>query len=89
MPAYCFDKFAFDTDSYELRVDDVLVALRPKTAVLMAVLIEQRQHLLGKQALFCQVWHSDHVRHQSLFQAISEIRKRSIHAAIARHAGIF
>jgi DNA-binding winged helix-turn-helix (wHTH) protein len=75
MATYRFDKFVFDTDSYQLRADDVLIALRPKTAVLMAVLIEQRQHLLGKQALFSQVWHSDHVQHQSLFQAISEIRK--------------
>jgi len=75
MTTYRFDKFVFDTVSYQLRADDVLIALRPKTAVLMAVLIEQRQHLLGKQALFSQVWHSDHVQHQSLFQAISEIRK--------------
>jgi DNA-binding winged helix-turn-helix (wHTH) protein len=75
MTTYRFDKFVFDTDSYELRADEVLVAMRPKTAVLMAVLIEQRQHLLGKPALFSQVWHSDHVQHQSLFQAISEIRK--------------
>lgn len=75
MTTYRFDKFVFDTESYKLRADEALIALRPKTAVLMAVLIEQRHHLLGKQALFSQVWHSEHVQHQSLFQAISEIRK--------------
>lgn len=75
MTTYRFDKFVFNTDSYELRADDVLIALRPKTAVLMAVLIDQRQHLLGKQALFSQVWRTDYVQDQSLFQAISEIRK--------------
>lgn len=75
MTTYCFDKFVFDTESYELRADGVLLALRPKTAVLMGVLIEQRQQLLGKQALFSQVWRSDYVQDQSLFQAISEIRK--------------
>lgn len=75
MTTYRFNKYEFNSESYELRADNVLLALRPKTAVLMAVLIEQRQHLLGKKALFSQVWHSDHVQHQSLFQAISEIRK--------------
>lgn len=75
MTIYRFDKFVFDTDRYELRASHKLIALRPKTAVLMAVLIEQRQQISGKQALFSQVWHSDHVQHQSLFQAISEVRK--------------
>ena len=75
MATYRFDKFVFDTESYELRVNGVLLAMRPKTAVLMAVLLTQRHQLLGKQTLFSEVWHSDHVQHQSLFQAISEIRK--------------
>ncbi len=75
MATYRFDKYIFDTENYELRADGVLLALRPKTAVLMGVLIEQRQQLLGKQVLFSQVWRSDYVQDQSLFQAVSEIRK--------------
>lgn len=75
MPKYRFDHFEFDTENLQLREHKTLIALRPKTAVLLAVLIEQRQHLLSKKALFSQVWHSDFVQDQSLFQAISEIRK--------------
>jgi len=75
MTIFRFEKFVFDTENLELRANGVLLAMRPKTAVLMSVLITQRQQLLSKQALFSQVWQSEHVQHQSLFQAISEIRK--------------
>lgn len=75
MTCYRFDRFTFDVDTHELRRNGVPLPVRPKTAVLMGVLLEQRGHLLSKSALFEQVWHTRHVHDQSLFQAISEIRK--------------
>ncbi len=75
MTIYRFDRFEFNSNSYELHSNGIRIALRPKTAVLITLLLENRRHLLSKQMLFEQVWHSGHVQDQSLFQAISEIRK--------------
>lgn len=75
MSHYQFGRFLFDPSRLALFAEGVHIAMRPKTAMLLKVLIEQRRHLLSKQALFEQVWCSAHVQDQSLFQAISEIRK--------------
>ncbi len=75
MTCYRFDQFEFDTDTHELLASSARIALRPKTAVLLGVLLEQRRQVISKQTLFTQVWHSTFVQDQSLFQAISEIRK--------------
>ncbi len=75
MTNYRFDKYVFDSNSIELLSDGVRIGLRPKTGVLIALLLEHRHRLLSKQQLISQVWHTEYVQDQSLFQAISEIRK--------------
>lgn len=75
MTHYRFAKFHFDTTTYTLTQGCEALDLRPKTAVLLSVLLENHQQILSKSELFEQVWQSSYVQDQSLFQAISEIRK--------------
>jgi len=72
---YHFSDYRFDTQQLALFCRDTQLALRPKTAVLIALLIENHQRLLSKKEIISSVWQSEHVQDQSLFQAIFEIRK--------------
>ena len=51
--------------------------IRPKTALLLAYLIEYRHKIISKKELFQAVWQTEHVQDHTLFQVISEIRKLS------------
>jgi cytochrome c-type biogenesis protein CcmH/NrfG len=52
-----------------------MVNIRPKTALVLSYLIENRQTIVSKNDLFEAVWQSSHVQNHTLFQVISEIRK--------------
>jgi len=51
------------------------VNIRPKTALVLSYLIENRQFIVSKNDLFEAVWQTSHVQNHTLFQVISEIRK--------------
>ncbi|MEM9386036.1 MAG: winged helix-turn-helix domain-containing protein [Pseudomonadota bacterium] len=74
MREYRFAEWRFDALRLELRRGDELVALRPKTAVLMGVLLAHTGQAVSKADLIERVWQRSHVQDQSLFQAISELR---------------
>ena len=75
MSAYQFYAFQFDREKYQLTKNDIKVDMRPKTALLLSYLIENRQAIVSKNDLFEAVWQTVHVQNHTLFQVISEIRK--------------
>ncbi|PKG85089.1 hypothetical protein CXF85_05645 [Colwellia sp. 75C3] len=75
MSAYQFYNFQFNRDKYQLTSNDIPVNIRPKTALVLNYLIENRQAIVSKNDLFEAVWQTTHVQNHTLFQVISEIRK--------------
>ncbi|MEO0425105.1 MAG: winged helix-turn-helix domain-containing protein, partial [Pseudomonadota bacterium] len=74
MREYRFAEFRFDAVRLELRRGDELIALRPKTAALLGVLLAHAGQAVSKADLIERVWQRGHVQDQSLFQAISALR---------------
>lgn len=70
-----FGHFSFDVHTRELRAGSRRVALRPKTAAVLHELLRRRGQIVPKRELILAVWQSEHVSDQSLFQAISELRR--------------
>ncbi|SFC42774.1 winged helix-turn-helix domain-containing protein [Pseudoalteromonas denitrificans] len=77
MSQYKFAQFQFNSQTYRLTVNQIKHDIRPKTALLLAYLIENRHKIISKKELFLSVWHTEHVQDHTLFQVISEIRKLS------------
>lgn len=77
MSAYQFYEFAFDREKYQLSKNGTEVNIRPKTALVLSHLIENRDVIVSKNELFEAVWQTPHVQNHTLFQVISEIRKLS------------
>ncbi len=75
MSAYQFYEFQFNREKYQLTHHDIQVNIRPKTALVLNYLIENRQAIVSKNDLFEAVWQTTHVQNHTLFQVISEIRK--------------
>ena len=75
MSSYQFYNFQFNRDKYQLTSNDIQVSIRPKTALVLNYLIENRQSIVSKNDLFEAVWQTTHVQNHTLFQVISEIRK--------------
>jgi len=77
MSQYKFEQFQFNTENYQLTKNKIKHTVRPKTAMLLAYLIEHRHKIISKKELFKSVWLTEHVQDHTLFQVISEIRKLS------------
>ncbi|PAJ73857.1 hypothetical protein CJF42_13545 [Pseudoalteromonas sp. NBT06-2] len=77
MSQYKFDQFQFNSQGYQLTKNKNKHSLHPKTALLLAYLIENRHKISSKKELFQSVWQTEHVQDHTLFQVISEIRKLS------------
>lgn len=73
---YRFADFCFDAQRLHLRAQGRAISLRPKTASVLKALLEAEGSIVNKRALMTQVWHSEHVQDQSLFQAVSELRSQ-------------
>lgn len=65
----------FDPTTGELSLDGKSHSLRPQTAQVLAVLVENSGVLVSKSDLLDRVWPDTHVTEDSLVQCISEIRK--------------
>lgn len=69
-----FGDFDFEPRTLVLTRRGRRVSLRPKTAVLLKVLVQQPNQIVSKSQLAERVWGGRLVSEQSLFQAISELR---------------
>ncbi len=70
-----FGPFTFDAGQRLLYRDGGLVPLMPKTADLLAALLERRGQVVGKEDLFRLVWPDAHVEETGLARNISLLRK--------------
>ena len=77
MSQYKFEQFQFNNENYQLTKNKIKHTIRPKTAMLLGYLIENRHKIISKKELFKSVWLTEHVQDHTLFQVISEIRKLS------------
>jgi DNA-binding winged helix-turn-helix (wHTH) protein len=77
MSVYQFYEFEFNREKYQLSKKGTKVNIRPKTALVLSHLIENRHDIVSKNELFEAVWQTQHVQNHTLFQVISEIRKLS------------
>ena len=75
LSVYQFYNFQFHREKYQLTNNAITVNIRPKTALVLSYLIENRQSIVSKNDLFEAVWQTSHVQNHTLFQVISEIRK--------------
>lgn len=66
---------SFDPLRGELRVGERQARLRPRSAAVLAVLLEERGRVVGREALMRQVWPDAVVTDDSLAQCIKEIRR--------------
>lgn len=69
-----FGPFVLDHDRAELKRDDKLVPLRPKTYALLSHLTENAGRVVSKRELLDVVWPGLVVTDDSLSQAVSELR---------------
>jgi len=74
MTTHRFGPFSFDTSRDELRKNGELVGLRPKTKILLGVLLAHPEQPLKHQELLDRVWPTTRAGTNNLFQAISELR---------------
>jgi len=74
---YRFGQYTFHTHGLRLERAGRRESIRPKTALLLSVLVENRDRIVSKRELFQLVWNTEFVQDHSLFQLISEIRKLS------------
>jgi DNA-binding winged helix-turn-helix (wHTH) protein len=72
-----FDGYQFDLARYQLTRANKIQSIRPKTAMLLALLLKNRERILSKKEIFESVWLTEYVNDHTLFQLISEIRKLS------------
>jgi len=72
---YRFGQYTFCTHGLRLEKAGCKEPIRPKTALLLSVLIANRDRIVSKQELFQLVWNNEFVQDHALFQLISEIRK--------------
>ena len=64
---YRFGKYIFCTHGLRLERAGRKEPIRPKTALLLSVLIENRDRLVSKRELFQLVWDSEYVQDHALF----------------------
>ena len=74
MPNYRFGLFSFDADLEELRCQDVVQSLRPKTAYLLDFLLSNRENIVSKTELQEHLWPGQETSTNNLVQSIRELR---------------
>jgi TolB-like protein/DNA-binding winged helix-turn-helix (wHTH) protein len=66
---------SFDPLRGELRLGERLTRLRPRSAAVLALLLQEQGRVVGREALMRQVWPDAVVTDDSLAQCIKEIRR--------------
>ncbi len=71
---YCFEAYALDTDTRELKREGELVALEPQVFDLLVFLIENRDRVVSKDDLFASVWQGRIMSESTLTSRINSVR---------------
>ncbi len=72
---YCFEAYALDTGTRELKRGSDLVALEPQVFDLLVYLIEHRERVVSKDDLIAAVWQGRVVSDSTLTSRINAARK--------------
>ena len=72
---YEFEDFRFDAERRVLWREGDVVALPPKAAEVLRVLLEERGNLVGRQEILDRVWADTFVEEGNLNQAVSALRR--------------
>ncbi|MFK7958057.1 MAG: winged helix-turn-helix domain-containing protein [Lysobacterales bacterium] len=75
MSIYQFDSFTYDPGSYRLSNRAGIVALEPKVAELLALLIEERQRVVSRAEIFESLWPNQVIGDAALSRLLYELRK--------------
>jgi adenylate cyclase len=70
-----FDRFTLDLARGQLRADDNVIELRPKSFDVLCYLAENTDHLVTKDEIAQAVWHKVIVTDESLLRCISDVRR--------------
>ncbi|HUE89647.1 MAG TPA: winged helix-turn-helix domain-containing protein [Vicinamibacterales bacterium] len=70
-----FADFVLDLDAYRLERSGVPVALEPKAFDVLALLVQQPEHLFTKQAIFDAVWPKTAVTDHALTRVVAQLRR--------------
>lgn len=84
MPHFTFEDFEFNTQSYSLTQKGAAVALRPKTAKLLAFFLINQGRTVSKAELITAVWGNSHAPEYALHQLVSELRKLAKEKVLVR-----
>lgn len=74
MERYSFEEFSFDPQTGTIFRAGVAHGLRPKTALVLAYMLQHQGRLLSKHELLQKLWSDVEVGDDSLTQCVSEIR---------------
>src|SRR4051812_13244974 len=72
---YNFERFVVDTDRYELRHDDAVVAIEPQVFDVLTYLIANRHRVVDKNELLDAVWKTRFVSESTLTSRIKALRR--------------
>jgi DNA-binding winged helix-turn-helix (wHTH) protein len=72
---YLFEDFALDPDRRELTRNTEVVAIGPKVFDLLLYLVQNREHVVSKDALLDAVWTGRIVSESTLTSHINAVRK--------------
>jgi adenylate cyclase len=70
-----FDRFTLDRARSQLRVDDSVIELRPKSFDVLCYLVENTDRLVTKDEIARAVWRKVIVTDESLLRCISDVRR--------------
>ena len=71
---YYYEKYRFDSDTFTLYYNSQPKALKSNEAKLLAFFIENKDVILSKEQILCQIWGEQSVSEQVVFQNISQLR---------------
>jgi TolB-like protein/Flp pilus assembly protein TadD len=72
---YRFDAYSLDTESLELRENDVVVSVEPQVFSVLAYLIENRDKVVSKDELIDAVWDGRAISDGALNSRINSVRR--------------
>jgi DNA-binding winged helix-turn-helix (wHTH) protein len=72
---YHFDPFSLDPDNFEPRNGEALVTVEPQVFAVLAYLIENRDHVVGKDELIDAVWDGRAISDGALNSRINAARR--------------
>src|SRR5580658_8037035 len=72
---HAFDGYRLDTDKRELRCGDRLTPIEPQVFALLALLIENRERVVGKDEIIERIWDGRIVSDSAVASRVKSVRQ--------------